>query len=93
MLKSYSGHQIRPIGQTWADVTFGKEAYIAELQIVKGEVKPIPGKQTCERVGLLRREMIVKEVNVSCQSHNSSQKDDAASQSFSMVRSPKAARV
>ena len=41
MLKSYSRNQMRPIGQTWACVTFGKATCTVELQGVQGEVKQI----------------------------------------------------
>ena len=63
-LRSYSGHVIKPVGQTKGNITVGKKYYDIIFQVVSGNVKPILGKETCERLGLLVRHELVDAMNV-----------------------------
>ena len=62
-LRSYSGHTIKPLGQTKGNVQIGKKEYDIIFQVVSGQVKPILGKQTCEKLGLLVRNEVVDVVS------------------------------
>ena len=54
-LRSYSGHAMKPIGQTRCDVTVGKSVYSLAFQVVGGGVKAILGMRACEHMNLIKR--------------------------------------
>ena len=57
-LLSYSGHAMKPLGQTKCNVMVGKSAYSLTFQVVGGGVKPILGMRACERMQLIKRCMV-----------------------------------
>ena len=57
-LRSYSGHAMKPLGETKCNVMVGKSAYFLTFQVVGGGVKPILGMRACERMNLIKRCMI-----------------------------------
>ena len=65
VLRSYSGHAIRPIGQTTGQISLGKDRYTLSFQVVSGNVKPILGASACEKMCLLTRNEVVNGVSAS----------------------------
>ena len=55
VLKSYTGHVIDNIGCANVDVKFGSTTVSVLFNVVRGDVKPVLGRDTCERLGLLQR--------------------------------------
>ncbi|XP_032895940.1 uncharacterized protein LOC116985324 [Amblyraja radiata] len=64
-LRSFSGHTMKPVGQAKGNVKVGKKEYRFVFQIVRRNVKPIFGKLTCEKLGLLVRKEAVDGVSAS----------------------------
>ncbi|XP_063955531.1 uncharacterized protein K02A2.6-like [Lytechinus pictus] len=54
-LRSYSGHAMKPIGQTKCKVVVGKSVYFLTFQVVDGGVKPILGMRACKHMNLIQR--------------------------------------
>ena len=55
VLRSYSNHKIKPIGQVKLCVQVGKKAQHVQFQVVDDDVSPILGRETCELLGLVQR--------------------------------------
>ena len=55
VLRSYSNHKIKPIGQVKLCVQVGKKAQQVQFQVVDDDVSPILGRETCELLGLVQR--------------------------------------
>ena len=58
ILRSYSGHKMEPVGEVTAEVRVGKNNHVSTFQVVRGNVKAILGKKTCEELGLLERKSV-----------------------------------
>ena len=55
VLKSYTGHVIENIGCVDLQVDFGGQLVEIPFNVVRGNVKPILGRVTCEGLGLLKK--------------------------------------
>ncbi|XP_038075960.1 uncharacterized protein K02A2.6-like [Patiria miniata] len=70
-LKSYSGHKIKALGKTIANLKVGTGTGCTTqqvvFQVVSGNVKPILGLKTCQRLGLIKRVRVDEVVSGSAQ--------------------------
>ena len=55
ILISYTGHVTHDIGYTNVDVKFGNQTVNVVFNVVRGDVKPVLGRDTCASLGLLKR--------------------------------------